>query len=180
MLLQVDSQSWLFILSMIVFLGASLYVWFRFFKKETKREIANDEAKKTMLQAYERLSILASRIGLPNLITRLNVPNSEARDMAQLLNATIREEFDFNTSQQIYVSSNAWNALKTLRDQNISIISQIATAMPIGATGGDLNRAILEYLTIDKRGNLHEVVSDVLAEEAKKLMAISVQRISQD
>ncbi|MFY7963750.1 MAG: hypothetical protein ACOVO1_02530 [Chitinophagaceae bacterium] len=165
-----DFTVYIFVVSMIVFIGASLYVWFRFFKKETKREIANDEAKKTMLQAYERLSLLVSRIGLPNLISRLNVPNSECRDMAQLLITTIREEFDFNTSQQIYVSANAWQAMKTLRDQNIAIVSQIAAAMPLEATGGDLNRAILEFLSDDKRGNLHELVSNVLAEEAKKLL----------
>lgn len=165
-----DTTTYIFAISMVVFIGASLYVWFRFFKKETKREIENDDSKKVMLQAYERLTLLVSRIALPSLISRLNVPNSTVQDMQMLLLQTIREEFDFNISQQIYVSTNAWNAVKTLRDQNLLIINQIAASLPEHATGGDFNKIILDFLMNDKRGNLHELVSDVLAEEAKKLM----------
>ncbi len=158
---------------MVVFIGASFYVWLKFLKKETKREVQSDESKKVMLQAYERLTLLVSRIALPALISRLNVPSSEARDMQQLLTQTIKEEFEFNVSQQIYVSTNAWTAVKTLRDQNILIVNQIAASLPPQASGGDLNRIILDFLMNDKRGNLHELVGDVLAEEAKKVIAIS-------
>ena len=165
---------------MVVFIGASLYAWFKYFKKETKREIASDQSKQVMLQAYERVTLLSSRIALPNLIMRLNVPDSSARDMQMLLLQTIREEFDFNISQQIYVSNDAWNALKTLRDQNLLIINQIASSLPANATGGDLNKIILDFLMNDKRGNLHELVSEVLATEAKKLMNTSSQTIYQD
>lgn len=165
-----DSNVIWFVVAIGVFILGSFYVWFRFFKQETKKEIANDESKKVMLQAYERLTLLVSRIALPNLITRLNVPDAHVRDMQSLMLQTIREEFDFNTSQQIYVSTDAWGAVKTLRDQNMLIINQIANALPANATGGDLNRAILDFLMNDKRGNLHELVSDVLAQEAKKLM----------
>jgi hypothetical protein len=168
-----DGQSMLFTISMIVFAVASLFVWFKFFKKETKREIANETTKQTMLQSYERLNILVSRIALPALISRLNVPNSEAKDMQKLLVQTIKEEFEFNVSQQIYVSANAWNAIKTLKDQNLLIINQVAASLEIGTTGGELNRHILEFLNNDSRGNLHEVVAAVLAEEAKKIMAIA-------
>jgi hypothetical protein len=175
-----DNITYFFIAAMAVFLPASLYVWFRFFKKETRREIASEHSKQVMLQAYERLTLLTNRIALPNLITRLNVPNSAARDMQMLLVQTIREEFEFNISQQIYVSNEAWNAVKTLKDQNLLIINQIASGMPANATGGDLNKIILDFLMNDTRGTLAELVSEVLANEAKKLMAISVERISQD
>jgi len=166
-----DSTTYIFVISMTVFIGASLYVWFRFFKKETRREIASDQSKQIILQAYERLTLLTNRIALPNLITRLNVPDSAARDMQMLLLQTIREEFEFNISQQIYVSTDAWNAIKTLRDQNLLIVNQMGSSLPIDATGGDLNRNILDFLMNDKRGNLHELVSEVLAGEAKKLMS---------
>jgi hypothetical protein len=175
-----DNITYFFIASMAVFLPASLYVWFKYFKKETRREIASDHSKQVMLQAYERLTLLANRIALPNLITRLNVPDAAARDMQMLLLQTIREEFEFNISQQIYVSNSAWNALKTLRDQNLLIVNQIASALPANATGGDLNKIILDFLMNDKRGTLAELVSEVLASEAKKLMAISAEKIYQD
>ena len=171
---------WIFVFSIIIFVIGSLFVWFKYFKKETRREIASDQSKQIMLQAYERLTLLVNRIALPNLITRLNVPDAAARDMQLLLLQTIREEFEFNISQQIYVSNDAWNAVKTLRDQNLLIVNQIAASLPAHATGGDLNRIILDFLMNDKRGNLHELVSEVLAGEAKKLMNTSAEKVYQD
>ncbi len=160
----------LFILSIVIFILGSFYVWLRFFKQETKREIASDQSKQVQLQAYERLTVLCNRIALNNLINRLNVSNATARDMQMLLLQTIREEFDYNLSQQIYVSADAWNALKNLREQNMLIINQIASSLPENATGGDLNKIILDFLMNDKKGRLADVVGEVLADEAKKIM----------
>ena len=175
-----DTTGYIFVVSILVFIAGSLYVWFKYFKKETRRELASDQSKQVMLQAYERLTLLVSRIALPSLITRLNVPQAAARDMQMLLLQTIREEFDFNISQQIYVSSDAWNAIKTLRDQNMLIINQVASSLPMDATAGDLNKIILDFLMNDRRGNLHELVSDVLAVEAKKIMNTSSEKIYKD
>ncbi len=122
------------------------------------------------LQAYERLVILVDRIALPHLITRVNQPNSSAREMQLTLTQNIRSEFEYNITQQIYVSSEAWNAVKNLKEQNLLIINQLANVLPPNATGLDLNKLLLEFLMGDKKGTLHEVVSEVLSFEAKKLM----------
>ena len=163
-------SSYLFIASITIFILGSFYVWLRFFKQETKKELASDQSKQIQLQAYERLTVLCNRIALNNLISRLNVSDATARDMQMLLLQAIREEFDYNLSQQIYVSADAWNALKNLRDQNMLIINQIAASLPHHATGGDLNKIILDFLMNDKRGSLPELVSAVIADEAKKIM----------
>jgi hypothetical protein len=170
-------MEYFFGIAIVVFMVGSLVVWFKYFKKETRRELAFDHSKQPILQAYERLTLLSSRISLPNLITKLTVADATSRDMQMLLLQTIREEFDFNISQQIYVSNDAWNAVKTLRDQNMLIVNQIGATMPIDATGGDLSKIILDFLMNDKRGNLHELVSEVLANEAKKIMSSSNQKI---
>jgi hypothetical protein len=44
-----DSTTYIFAISMTVFIGASLYVWFRFFKKETRRELASETNNVTSL-----------------------------------------------------------------------------------------------------------------------------------
>jgi hypothetical protein len=49
-------------------------------------------------------------------------------------------------------------------------VNQLASALPANATGLDLNKLLLEYLMHDKKGSLHEVVSEVLSYEAKKLL----------
>jgi hypothetical protein len=130
----------------------------------------NASALSMQLQAYERLLILVDRIALPNVITRVNQPASSAREMQLLLTQNIRSEFDYNITQQIYVSQEAWNSIKNLKEQNLLIINQLANVLPPHATGLDLNKLLLEFLMNDKKGSLHEVVSEVVSYEAKKLM----------
>jgi hypothetical protein len=79
------------------------------------------------LQAYERLILLSERIALPNLINRLNNQSLSSREMQGLLAETIRQEFDHNITQQIYVSAEAWDAVRNLKEQNIFIINQVAS-----------------------------------------------------
>lgn len=130
-----------------------------------------DTATRTLrLQAYERLALLVDRIALPNLISRVNQNGVSAREMQMLLTRGLKEEFDYNITQQIYVSAEAWNAVKNLKEQNMLVVNQLASALPPNATGLDLNKLLLEYLMTDKKGQLHEVVSEVLSYEAKKLL----------
>lgn len=139
--------------------------------KEDQENQNNDHSIRTLrFQAYERLTVLVDRIALPNLISRVNQNGIGARDMQLLLTRSIKEEFDYNISQQIYVSVDAWDAVKNLKEQNMLVVNQLASALPPNATGLDLNKLLLEYLMTDKKGQLHEVVAEVLSYEAKKLM----------
>ncbi len=139
-------------------------------KTDTSPAVATGTTAQMQLTAYERLILLVDRIALHNLIIRLNQPGATSREMQLLLTQSIRDEFDYNITQQIYVSAEAWNAVKNLKEQNMLVINQLAATLPGDATGLDLNKFILEYLMHDKKGTLHEVVSDVLSYEAKKLL----------
>jgi hypothetical protein len=122
------------------------------------------------LQAYERLILLSERIALPNLISRVNQAGGNAKEMQSLLVQTMKQEFEYNVTQQIYVSAESWEAVKNLKDQNILIVNQVASFLPAESSGQDLNRAILEMLVENPNASLHNVVSEVLSYEAKKLM----------
>lgn len=159
----------------IVLLVAGFIVYLSFLqnkidKKETENQNPDTATRALRLQAYERLTLLVDRIALPNLISRVNQNGISARDMQLLLTRSLREEYDYNISQQIYVTPDAWSAVKNLKEQNMLVVNQLATALPPNATGLDLNKLLLEYLMTDKKGQLHEVVGEVLSYEAKKLM----------
>lgn len=149
-------------------------------RKEAKQLLEQHEKQKAnapaavaqplQLQAYERLMLLVDRIALPNLISRTNQPGLNAKEMQVLLTHQIRQEFEYNVSQQIYVSPESWEAVRNLKDQNLLIINQISSFLPAEATGQDLNRSILEMLMQSPKASLHNVVADVLSYEAKKLM----------
>lgn len=139
-------------------------------RKITTKEEAPAATRQMQLAAYERLILLVDRIALPNLISRLNEPGMSSRDMQMVLVHNLKQEFEYNVTQQIYVAPEAWEAIRNLKDQNIMIISQIASYLPPDASGQDLNRAILEMLAQNPKATLHNVVADVLAFEARKLM----------
>jgi hypothetical protein len=123
------------------------------------------------LQAYERLILLADRMALPNLISRSNQTGLNLREMQHLLVQTIRQEFDHNITQQIYVSPEAWDAIRNLKEQNLLIINQVASYLPESATGQDLNKSLLEMVMQNPKASLHHVVSDALSYEAKKVLS---------
>ena len=122
------------------------------------------------LQAYERLILLADRIALPNLINRTSQPGLSVREMQNLLVQTIRQEFDHNITQQIYVSPEAWDAIRNLKEQNLLIINQVASYLPETASGQDLNKSLLEMVMQNPKASLHHVVADALSFEAKKVL----------
>ena len=140
-------------------------------EKHEKEKAAAPATQPLQLQAYERLILLVDRIALPNVISRTPTAGLTSRDMQVLLTQTIRTEFEYNVTQQIYVSHESWEAVRNLKDQNILIINQIASFLPAEATGQDLSRSILEMLMQSPKASLHNVVADVLSYEAKKLMA---------
>jgi hypothetical protein len=139
-------------------------------KQGPKQEGANVNPLQLQLQAYERLILLTERIALPNLISRMNQPGIAGKDMQMMLTHTIRQEFDHNITQQIYVSSEAWDAVRNLKEQNIHIINQVASYLPADVSGNDLNKQLLEMIVQNPKMTLHNVVAEVLSFEAKKLM----------
>ncbi len=130
----------------------------------------NNETIKLQLQAYERLTLLSERIGLPNLIARIPNAGLSARQMQAALVEAIKTEYEYNISQQVYVTPEAWRAVNNLKEQNIYIVNQLATTLPIQATGMDLNKQVIDYLINNSRASLHSVVLEALNFEAKKLM----------
>jgi hypothetical protein len=127
-------------------------------------------SRQLQLQAYERLLLLTDRISLPNLIQRVNTPGLSARDMQLLLVQSIRQEFEHNVTQQMYVSPEAWDAVRNFKDQNMLIVNQIGSFLSPDATGADLNKHILDLLVENPKASLQNVVSEALSYEAKKLM----------
>jgi len=126
--------------------------------------------KPLRLQAYERLVLLAERIALPNLISRISQPGLSAREMQFLLLESIKQEFEYNASQQIYVSEAAWNAVRSLRDQTLLMINSIAKSLPADTSATELNRQLMEAMMHEEKAAIHTYATNTLNAEAKKIM----------
>lgn len=138
--------------------------------RERKDSGMDAETLRLRLQAYERITLLTERISLQNLLSRVNNAGLSSRQMQLSLIDSIKQEYDYNLSQQIYVSPEVWRAVNNLKEQNIYVINQLASALPPHATGMDLNKYIIDYLINNTNGSLHNIVLEAINFEAKKLM----------
>ncbi len=160
------------ILILILLLGL---IWilteFSSMKKQLQDHKNNDpETLRLRLQAYERITLLTERIALQNLLSRHTNAGLSCRQMQMTLIDSIKQEYEYNMSQQIYVSPEVWRAVNNLKEQNIYIINQLASTLPLQASGMDLNKHIIDYLINNSNASLHNIVLEAINYEAKKLM----------
>ncbi len=129
----------------------------------------NVEGNRLKLQALERLTLYAERSALKNLVGRIDYSKLSAAELHQILIETLKTEFDYNSSQQIYVSPEIWNAVTRMKDQNIYIINHITANLAPHANGAELSRMLLEY-SMTPNAEMSYMLLDALQFEAKKLL----------
>ncbi len=96
------------------------------------------------LQAYERITLLLERVSPNNLITRLNNPDFTAREFQQVLVSEIRQEFNHNLAQQIYLSEEAWAYVSGAVEDLITTINEAGRGLDDDAKSLDLAKAVFE------------------------------------
>jgi len=96
------------------------------------------------LQAYERIVLLLERITPSNLILRTHRQGISAKFLQAELIKAIRQEFDHNLSQQIYMSNNSWELTRNAKEEITKLINLSAGRLNDQATGMELCQIILE------------------------------------
>jgi len=150
-------------------------IWLAAELKGMKKELLakagiNQQNIQLQLQALERLTLFAERCGLKNLVGRISPEGLSAPALQAAFLETLKTEYEYNITQQIYVSPEVWRAISNLKEQNIYIINQIAVTLPPGTSGMQLSKSLLELLMMNEKADLQAVVLDALQFEAKKLL----------
>ncbi|MFD0794308.1 hypothetical protein ACFQZX_11825 [Mucilaginibacter litoreus] len=112
---------------------------------ELKKAVSN-QTLPLRLQAYERIVLLIERINPSNMLIRLNGNSLSAAELHSIILNEVRTEFQHNATQQIYVSSQAWAAVKRIKDDTANLVTSAAQGLPQDASGLDLGRIILSHL----------------------------------
>lgn len=121
------------------------------------------------LQAYERAVLFLERISPESLILRISKPEYTATQLHSALVTTIRSEFEHNLSQQIYMTSEAWEMVKNAKGTVVRMINNIATQLPPNATGEELARMILEEV-MDMDAEPCRIAVDFIKAELARIM----------
>lgn len=96
------------------------------------------------LHAYERMTLFLERMAPQNLLVRLNTGTMPAREFHQQLLAEVRNEYNHNVSQQVYISEDVWEKIKSAKEDLIVTINDAATEIPQEGTSLDLAKKIFE------------------------------------
>ncbi|MGH2642455.1 MAG: hypothetical protein ACRDE2_00775 [Chitinophagaceae bacterium] len=179
-----SSQQLIYILvgiALVIFVTYTLRDWF--LQKRTGEQRTspgkedkenNDIALPLRLQAYERLVVFLERIKPESLIARINEPGLQVKDIRMLMVHSIQAEYEHNISQQIYVSTESWEAVCNAKEQLVNLINTIAEKISPDADGRVLDRQLLELSLHEKEFPVRTALN-ILNDEAKKLMGHHIQ-----
>ncbi len=98
------------------------------------------------LHAYERMTLFLERMSPQNLLVRLNTSTMPAKDFHQVLLSEVRNEYNHNVSQQVYISEEVWELIRSAKEDLIVSINEAASELDEQATSLDLSKKIVEKM----------------------------------
>lgn len=120
------------------------------------------------LQAYERAVLFLERITPNNLVLRIYNNRMSTRELHTELLSNIRNEYDHNITQQIYMSRGAWEALKRAKEETIKLVNIAASKVDDSAQGIELSKVLLDMcMQMDKLPT--QMAIDIIKDEVKSL-----------
>ena len=144
-------------------------------KQLTMLSQTQDVTIRLRLQAYERLALFVERIHPRQLIPRVYQQDMTVNDLQQVLVYSIRNEFEHNLAQQVYVSRKAWESIRQAKEQEISMISQIAKQLSPEAPARELHTRIVDFLLTSEGAMPTEIALEIVNEEAKRILSYGAQ-----
>ncbi len=139
------------LLPAVIVAAVTYYFFSQYVKQEDgrRRFLLHKENQATALplklQAYERLTLFLERIALGKLVTRIRPISDDKAAYENLLITTIEQEFEHNLTQQIYMTEECWNVIRTAKNATISIIRKTNMSDKV-ATSDKLRETILRDL----------------------------------
>ncbi len=149
---QIELTQLLLALLPALIVGTLAYYFFKtYIKNEEGRRrflLVKDNQKTALpmrLQAYERMTLFLERISPGKILFRVKPNSDDPSQYEQLLIRTIEQEFEHNLAQQIYLSGDCWDYIKTAKNATIGLIRK-ANGLDHVTTADALREAILKNL----------------------------------
>jgi hypothetical protein len=105
-------------------------------QKEQLLQIKMDERRETLktvtpirLQAYERMALFLERISPDSLVLRCYQPGMDLRLLQGVMTKNIRDEWEHNLSQQVYLSPDLWAAIREAKDEMVNLVNSSAVTL---------------------------------------------------
>ncbi|RLD66491.1 MAG: hypothetical protein DRI84_04685 [Bacteroidetes bacterium] len=120
------------------------------------------------LQAYERIVLFLERIAPQSMIFRVQKPGQKVYQLQNLLLKSIRDEYEHNLSQQLYISKESWGMVRLAKDEIVKLINTEAANVKPDDESLELSRRIFEA-TVGTEKLPTDRAIDMLKKEIHKL-----------
>lgn len=169
----------IFLSLIVITCGSIVLIVFRFLKKQTSREVLNLRSElrqqrqqfflPSRLDAYQRSVLLMERIHPNSLIMRTHNPGLNAKLYQAELAKSVRNEFEHNVAQQIFIKPLTWGIMKSSKEEVIKLIHIAGSQMDESATSIQLCEKIMEIVSqLDQFPT--EIAVDALKMEFQELI----------
>lgn len=108
--------------------------------------IAKEQAP-LLFHAYERVLLFVTRLEPDQLLNRVGALQQDATTYARMLEQNIKEEYEHNLAQQLYILPGTWEQVNKTQIAVRGMVMQALQKLPQGATGTDLRQLIWETWT---------------------------------
>ena len=119
------------------------------------------------LRAYERLALFLERIEPVSMLNRLELHNSKVDVLGPTLIKNIITEYEYNFSQQIYVSNTLWRLIETAKNKIIDSISSTSNTLHNDSSSLDFVEKLRKESI--KNNLMLQKIKKILKEEVRNL-----------
>jgi hypothetical protein len=134
-------------------------------KRETEVQLAYNEMIIPMkLQASERLVLLLERITPAQAVSRALLPGMGAQALQLVLLKNIREEFEHNVAQQLYVSPACWALIRAAKEEVIRLVNLSGSEISGENTGMELATILIEKWSMLDSNPVQSAIDQIKSE----------------
>lgn len=148
----------------------------RYFDQQQKLQLLQakiDERRETLkvvtpirLQAYERMALFLERIAPNSLVLRCYQPGMDLKLLQGVMTKNIRDEWEHNLSQQVYLSEDTWIHIREAKEEMINLVN--ASAVTLTDTTDPTRLAANIFASAAQRSPVDEAL-EVLHKELREL-----------
>ena len=150
-----------------VFLSIFLFIKYQKSSNHTIDKKVSSAEIEIRLRAFERITLLLERIKPLNIINRLELHSVNNDQLKVILIKNISIEYDYNVSQQIYVSNELWSLVELIKDRLINSVANISDNLKPDAK----TTHFIEQMLKDQRKN------NLLIQKAQKILNLEVKSL---
>ncbi len=153
-------------LPFLVFIRQFVFSYIKLKNQELKLLTIKGNSEQRV-HAYERLTLFLERLKPSNLVTKFD-KNLAPHEYVFLIEKTINEEFDYNASQQLYITAKTWKSVVNCKNNMLHLLHKTYENL------GD-NSSLDDYKTIFLMNYMNEedFIANCLEELRKENLIVN-------